>query len=180
MCPNRASISPYWWGKENRPIRAMNNSTRCRPDPNLSGSERPREMAKPSSPASPSTVITRSSPAGMPDSREDFREVNTNISSIGSISDPVTRKRRLVTNEGCNGSSSTRGDLSRYTSIVPPSYPIFLALIFRVFGRSLVVTRLFQINFSALVANIIFEIAHRVYTKEVATLSAIITAVYPA
>jgi hypothetical protein len=60
-----------------------------------------------------------------------------------------------------------------------PAYPLWLATIFAIFGRQLVVVRLFQAVLGALVCVLLFGIARRLFDRAVATFAALYFAFYP-
>ena len=65
------------------------------------------------------------------------------------------------------------------TSIVPPLYPLFLALVFSLFGQDLIIVRLLQVMISASLVNFVFAIAQHASNEKTAILAGILAAIYP-
>lgn len=60
----------------------------------------------------------------------------------------------------------------------PPSYPLFLALIYFIFGYSLVTVRFIQVIIGALTCLIIYLISKEIFDKKTGLISAFICAIY--
>jgi 4-amino-4-deoxy-L-arabinose transferase-like glycosyltransferase len=71
-------------------------------------------------------------------------------------------------------------DAGMPTAIVPPLYPIFLALIFRIFGASLLAVRWITIFLSLWVVWVAYDLGGKLFNPTVGTLAGLITALYPA
>jgi 4-amino-4-deoxy-L-arabinose transferase-like glycosyltransferase len=70
-------------------------------------------------------------------------------------------------------------DPGKPTSIMPPLYPVYLALMFNVFGDNLVPIRLMNVLLSLVTLVVIYTLGVRLFNRRVAILSAALWAVYP-
>jgi len=66
------------------------------------------------------------------------------------------------------------------TAILPPVYPIFLSLIFALFGHDYTAVRLVQSVLSAMICIFIYLTTKTIFSEKAARLAAVVSVVYPA
>jgi 4-amino-4-deoxy-L-arabinose transferase-like glycosyltransferase len=62
----------------------------------------------------------------------------------------------------------------------PPAYPLLLAGVFSIFGKSWVVARVVNVLMSSLTVGVIYLIGCRLFDRNIGTIAALISAFYPA
>jgi 4-amino-4-deoxy-L-arabinose transferase-like glycosyltransferase len=70
-------------------------------------------------------------------------------------------------------------DVNTPTSIMPPLYPLLVALSFRLFGESLLVVRLLQLVLSLVMVAAIYLTGRMLFGTRVAFIAGLLTALYP-
>jgi 4-amino-4-deoxy-L-arabinose transferase-like glycosyltransferase len=89
--------------------------------------------------------------------------------------------RNLAKGEGFSVSADTWiADAGKQTSIVPPLYPLFVALCFRAFGKSLIPIRLLQVFLSLVVVIVACLVGCGLFNQRTGVIAGLVTATYPA
>ncbi len=89
--------------------------------------------------------------------------------------------RNLAEGRGFSVSTATWiADAGKETSIVPPLYPLLVALCYKVFGESLVPVRLLQVLLSLIVVIVVYLVGCYVSNQRTGAIAGIATAIYPA
>jgi 4-amino-4-deoxy-L-arabinose transferase-like glycosyltransferase len=71
-------------------------------------------------------------------------------------------------------------DAGKLNSITPPLYPYFLAGVFSVFGKNLVVVRLIHILLSFMVVIITYWLGKQLFSEKVGQIAGVVIAIHPA
>lgn len=64
-------------------------------------------------------------------------------------------------------------------SFMPPGYPFFLAIIYRIFGHNILIAKIFQAFIGSFTCIIIYFIGKNIFNKKIGILSALVAAFYP-